>query len=325
MNSSKTKSTKKDSFYYSALPEPIPITEQVWPEGTRPLVCTRHMTYNHENYIRECIDGVLMQKTTFPVRVCIHDDASTDKTAEIVREYQEKYPNLIWAYYQKENTFRHPNRAEMRSEFMGWAEEGKYQAICEGDDYWTDPYKLEKQVSLLISNNADACYSFWREIREGVVSKKKYDNIQTGDFLSQDKYHYFHTTTRMYRTEFLKKIRTEYPKELKVDTPIQYLALMTGLKIVVLAEITSMYRRSGYGIWTSLSTKEQDLAHIQIFSLLGAYIPQKKYFFFKRALSYYPLSKFLRSNKLTLQLYRVCSLLALPFFANYVDKKIHHR
>lgn len=149
---SETENTN-DSWNYTPLPEPIPITEQVWPEGTRPLVCTRTMTYNHENYIRECIEGILMQKTTFPVRVCIHDDASTDKTAEIVREYQEKYPNLIWAYYQEENTFRQPKRDELRSEFFGWVKAAKYQAPCEGDDYWIYDLKLEEQARILEANS----------------------------------------------------------------------------------------------------------------------------------------------------------------------------
>jgi glycosyltransferase involved in cell wall biosynthesis len=144
----------EETWNYTPLSELIPITEQVWPEGTVPLVCTRTMTYNHENYIRECIEGILMQKTTFPVRVCIHDDASTDKTASIVREYQEKYPNLIWAYYQEENSYRSEQKFAMREEFMKWNMVGKYQALCEGDDYWIDTLKLQKQVNYL-ENNID--------------------------------------------------------------------------------------------------------------------------------------------------------------------------
>ena len=98
---------------FTHLAEPIPITEHNWPEGTIPLVTTKTITYMHEKYIRECIEGILMQKTTFPVQVLIHDDASTDATADIMREYERKYPKLIQCFYQKENTYKKPNRREL--------------------------------------------------------------------------------------------------------------------------------------------------------------------------------------------------------------------
>jgi len=125
--------TEENKYIFTPLPEPIPITEQNWPDGILPLVHTRTMTFNHENYIRDCIEGILMQKTTFPVQVLIHDDASTDKTADIVKEYELKYPRLIKAYYQKENSYTKPDKLERRKEFESWRI-GKYEAICEGDD-----------------------------------------------------------------------------------------------------------------------------------------------------------------------------------------------
>ena len=90
---------------FEFLDEPIPITSQQWREGTIPLVSISCITYNHENFIRDAIEGFLMQKTTFPVEILIHDDASTDKTAEIVREYEKKYPQLIKPIYQTENQY----------------------------------------------------------------------------------------------------------------------------------------------------------------------------------------------------------------------------
>ncbi len=140
-----------NNYSYTPLKEPIPITEQRWPEGTIPLVHTRTMTFMHENYIRDCIKGILMQKTTFPVQVLIHEDASTDKTAEIVREYELKYPHLIKAFYQQENSHTKPDKHQRRAEFSSWRV-GKYEALCEGDDYWTDPLKLQKQFNALESH-----------------------------------------------------------------------------------------------------------------------------------------------------------------------------
>ncbi|ACF14593.1 glycosyl transferase family 2 [Chloroherpeton thalassium ATCC 35110] len=143
---------EENQYQYTPLPEPIPITEQDWPEGTKPMVTTRTMTYMHENYIRECIEGILMQKTTFPVQVLIHDDASTDMTANIVKEYADKYPKLITAYFQKENSYTKSDKIERRKPFFDLIA-GKYIALCEGDDYWIDPYKLQKQVGFLEANS----------------------------------------------------------------------------------------------------------------------------------------------------------------------------
>jgi glycosyltransferase involved in cell wall biosynthesis len=166
-------------YSYTPLPEPIPITKQEWPEGTIPIVHTRTMTFNHENYIRDCIEGILMQKTTFPVQVLIHDDASTDKTAEIVREYEMKYPKLIKAYYQKINSYSQKDKSEkmrLREPFYSWRI-GKYEAMCEGDDYWTDSLKLQKQVDFLEANpEYNLCVSGYKKY--DVYSEETIDIIQ---------------------------------------------------------------------------------------------------------------------------------------------------
>lgn len=110
-----------------------------------PVVTIYCLTYNHENYIRDCLEGFVRQKTEFPFEVIIHDDASTDRTAEIVREYAEKYPHIIRPIYQTENQFSldiDPVKAHVFPRVRG-----KYVAICEGDDYWTDDEKLQKQIS----------------------------------------------------------------------------------------------------------------------------------------------------------------------------------
>jgi glycosyltransferase involved in cell wall biosynthesis len=90
-------------YQYTPLPRPVRITEHQWPEGTVPLVTITCVTYQHVNFIRDAIEGFLMQETTFPVEILIHDDASTDGTADIVREYEAKYPHLIKPIYQMEN------------------------------------------------------------------------------------------------------------------------------------------------------------------------------------------------------------------------------
>ena len=115
-----------------------------------PLVSVRCITYNHENYIAQALDGFLMQKTNFPFEVIVHDDASPDKTADIVREYEKKYPAIIKAIYQTENQYS--KRDGTITRILNEACKGKYIAFCEGDDYWIDENKLQMQVDFLEGN-----------------------------------------------------------------------------------------------------------------------------------------------------------------------------
>ena len=124
---------------------------QNW-NGEIPLVSISCITYNHEPYIMQTLDGFLMQKTRFPFEVLIHDDASTDRTADIIREYEKKFPKIIKPIYQKENQYSKGNRAILAS-FVYPRAKGKYIALCEGDDYWIDENKLQKQVDFMEQNH----------------------------------------------------------------------------------------------------------------------------------------------------------------------------
>lgn len=107
------------------------------------------ITYNHAKYIRDALDGFLMQKTTFPIEIIIHDDASTDGTADIIREYEAKYPDIIKPVYQTENQYSKGVRNFLTIFPMA---KGKYIAMCEGDDFWTDPKKLQIQYDFMESH-----------------------------------------------------------------------------------------------------------------------------------------------------------------------------
>lgn len=110
----------------------------------KPLVSIRTATYNHEKYIAQCLEGILMQKTTFPFEIVIGDDCSTDKTLEIVRSYERRYPHIIRVLTSETNCGAAHNSLKIHR-----ACRGKYMAFCEGDDYWIDPLKLQKQVDLM--------------------------------------------------------------------------------------------------------------------------------------------------------------------------------
>ena len=118
---------------------------------TTPLVSISCITYNHAPYIRECLEGFLMQKTNFPFEILIHDDASTDGTADIIREYEAKYPDIIKPIYQTENQYSKGVR-RINELYNFSRAQGKYIALCEGDDFWTDPNKLQIQFDFMESH-----------------------------------------------------------------------------------------------------------------------------------------------------------------------------
>lgn len=116
-------------------------------DGSLPLLSIACITYNQEPYIRQCLDGFIMQKTNFKFEIVIHDDASTDGTADIIKDYIEKYPDLFVPILQKKNRYSEGKGILVPYVFPKCR--GKYIAFCEGDDYWIDPLKLQKQVDYL--------------------------------------------------------------------------------------------------------------------------------------------------------------------------------
>lgn len=114
-----------------------------------PLVSVHCLTFNHEKYIARCLDSILMQMVDFDVEILVHDDCSTDKTAKIIKEYQKKYPNIIKPIFEKENIYSRTNNFVEIAEILFRASTGKYIAFCEGDDYWTNQYKLFYQANIL--------------------------------------------------------------------------------------------------------------------------------------------------------------------------------
>lgn len=142
-----------------------------------PLVSIAIITYNHEKYIRQCLEGVMMQKTDFVFDVIVGEDCSTDGTRAVIREFEKKYPGIIKPIYHEKNVGAQRNAYE----FCLPALKGKYIALCEGDDFWTDPNKLQKQVSFLEKNtNNILCYHPITIIDEqGVVIQKQKIDEQT--------------------------------------------------------------------------------------------------------------------------------------------------
>lgn len=257
---------KSSKYNYVPLAKPIPITVQKWPKGTVPLVHTRTMTFMHEKYIRQCIEGILMQKTTFPVQVLIHDDASTDSTREILLEYKSKFPDIIRIFLQEENSYTKLDKAERRKEFTSWRI-GKYEAVCEGDDYWTDPLKLQKQIEFLEENpDFVLCSHRYRVYNESEKTFEKEtkpcSTLYNGGNLVVDmemftKEWVIVTLTTVIRSDILRKVRTKVRRyKNSRDVHLFYLLLKEG-KGVSLNNVMAVYRRHDKGAYSGKTKSEQ--------------------------------------------------------------------
>ena len=178
------------------------------------LVSIVTLAYNHAEYIRQCLDGFIMQQTTFAFEVLIHDDASTDGTTDIIREYEVKYPHIIKPIYQREN--QHQKGIAIGSTYLYPRVLGKYIAECEGDDYWTDPLKLQKQVDFMEHHpEYGLCYSKVVMHYQTMSTQHKIDewggNAET--FIELLSSNSIPTLTTLYRAEFPKQYALEIHPE----------------------------------------------------------------------------------------------------------------
>lgn len=142
----------------------------------QPLVSIQCLVYNHEPYLRQCLDGFVMQQTDFKFEAIVHDDASTDRSADIIREYAEKYPDIIKPILQKVNQYSKGRGTVTR--IINSACNGKYIAVCEGDDYWIDPLKLQKQVDFMEAHpDYSMCFSDAEVLFEGAASRQTLEHF----------------------------------------------------------------------------------------------------------------------------------------------------
>ena len=219
-----------------------------------PLVSIICNTYNHVDYIRQCLDGFLMQKTTFPIEILVHDDASIDGTADIVREYEALYPDLIKPIYQNVNQYS--KGVKVTLEYQYSRAKGKYIALCEGDDYWTDPLKLQKQVGILESSEkyviCSTDYQTFNQ-KDGIQGSSlainelieyNIDNLIVGDW-------FFHPLTVMFRRSSLDLAKLNSYKN-TIDIILFYEILKDRGLGVFLPEVTSVYRLHSKGIWSQI-------------------------------------------------------------------------
>ncbi len=215
-----------------------------------PIVSVACITYNHAKYIREAIESFLMQKTNFSYEILIHDDASTDGTDQIIKEYELKYPNLIFPTYQSENQFSKGVR-RIHATFVFPKCRGKYIALCEGDDYWTDPLKLQKQCEYLETNPefglvfTDADYLYERNNQLIRAYDKTFRrHLPTGDVLNDLLYdNPYKTCTALFRTCLTDDYnRLVINKNFTMGDYPLWLIIAGKAKVGYMGESTAVYR-----------------------------------------------------------------------------------
>lgn len=229
-----------------------------------PLVSICCATFNQERFISQAIESFLSQKTSFKFEIIIHDDASTDGTASIVKKYEQEHPNLIKAIYQTENQYS--KGIKPWPNFVFPIARGKYIALCEGDDYWTDPYKLQKQVDFLEANPEYnlTChrYQTYNETTKTLTEDGNENCFTTGneDGLTFDAYYIFKrwiskTLTVVFRNDYnYSEILNQY--EYPRDVHLFYHILKKG-KGYFLPFIGGVYRVHDGGIFSASSQMEK--------------------------------------------------------------------
>lgn len=251
------------------------------------MVSISCITYNHAPYIRQCLDGFMMQKTNFAFEVLIHDDASTDGTTEIIKEYEAKYPDIIKPIYEEENQWVKGRRGSAVFNFP--RAKGKYIALCEGDDYWIDPLKLQKQVDFLEGNSEySLCFHRVKTTYEkGCEGIDVFAHVSPGEYTLD--YILRRWTVPTGSMLFRKDILAHMPKNpnFKYGDNVLLLTCFSQGKVYCIDGILGVYRRN-LGGWTMnkprVALSKEQYVHINAlidsFSNLSLdYLKKKKIFY----------------------------------------------
>ncbi|MDO4438879.1 MAG: glycosyltransferase [Eubacteriales bacterium] len=220
------------------------------------LVSISCITFNHAKYIRQALDSFLSQKTNFKYEILIHDDASSDETPEIIREYQEKYPDIIFPILQKENQYSQGKR-NISGIFNFPRARGKYIAMCEGDDFWCDENKLARQVAYMEEHEdcSMCCHSAkivqmddsFRTVNE-IHTYGETRKLEPSEVIAKKTN--FPTASLMFRTEYAKKLPAWYFDCPVGDIPLHLIMQMHGY-VYYMDEIMSAYRTGDANSWSN--------------------------------------------------------------------------
>ena len=221
------------------------------------------LVYNHEPYLRDCLEGFVIQQTDFPFVAIVHDDASTDHSADIIREYAAKYPDIIHPIYESENQWSKKDGS--LTKIMNTAIEATgapYIAMCEGDDYWTDPYKLQKQLDFLEAHpNFSVCFHPVMVLNQatGEMHPDTLRDVpsETTIYDLAEYSNYIHTPSVIYRHSPDVDKKFEQIGNVEVGDYLYHILYAERGKIKKLPDYMAVYRQ-GVGIWTGPNSNSDD-------------------------------------------------------------------
>ena len=224
--------------------------------------------YNHGNYIRDALESFVMQETNFAYEVLVHDDASTDDTAKIIEEYAEKYPDIIKPILQKENQYS--KGVLITKEYQVSRAKGKYIAFCEGDDYWSDKHKLQKQFEAM-ENHPEADMCTHKADRIAADAKKFFSPVpagyQTGIIPVEDVIlggGGFVATNSLFYRKSIWENELQFRKDMSYDYTLQISGALRG-GLYYIDDIMSVYRMNAPGSWSARmnSSVDKQVGHFE--------------------------------------------------------------
>ncbi|WP_278885435.1 MULTISPECIES: glycosyltransferase family 2 protein [Bacillota] len=244
-------------------------------EDIKVSVCC--LVYNHEKYLRQCLDSILMQETNFKYEILIHDDASTDGSVDIIREYERKYPDIIKPLYQKENQYSKGVKISWTYQYP--RAKGKYIALCEGDDFWNNKNKLQRQADMMDKkDDLSMCvHDVLRVLESGQQTGEKNPPIDIKEgilssmdvlkMLEVDNIYPFHTSSYFFRATYIHKIEEKLPeffRKTATGDVVLMVYLATKGDFGYIKQSMSSNRINSIGSWTeSQQKRENRIAHFK--------------------------------------------------------------
>ena len=291
------------------------------------LLYTRCLTFNHATYIVDAMNGFTMQETTFPVVTCIVDDASTDGEQEVIRQYllehfQEPYrteetddynlicanhntnPNCIFVVFFLK--YNHHNIKKSKLPYLSeWLDNSKYHALCEGDDYWVDPFKLQKQVDFMENHpNHSLCFCAHENLYPSgiIVEELRYKNNLEScpmDDIIIGGGSYMATCSMLYRYSMYEPYQ-KWAKDSPVgDIPIMLTLAKNGL-VGYLSDVMCVYRKLSSGSWNQRMISDYKKRCKHYYVMLNVFDMYDKYTGYQ-----YHNAVLLKKRKYKKQIYKV--------------------